>query len=609
MKHPRNSLSVWGLTLLALAGPAQAQFEYVTNNDAITITGYTGPGGAVSIPASTNGHPVVTIQGAFNGNALVTSVIIPHGVTNITGATFGACVSLTNVVLPDTLLSLGAQAFMQTSLGSVSLPASLNSLGAEAFGYCLQLQAINVDPANPVYTSPNGIVFSRDLKTLVEYPAGRPGGYILPQSVTNISSGAFWQSALSSVTIPATVAGVGANAFIGCNQLTAAYFAGSAPPDTGDQFSFDAAATVYHLDGAAGWGATFGGAPTASWSSRFAWTTNGDNTISITGYLSADPVLSVPPAVTGHTVSGLAPGAFATNSSLANAIIPAGVNFISATAFSNCVNLSSVTVPGNFANDYSSVGSFTFSFAYLPITNVTVAEGSTAIGDNVFNNAFLYPTYFATVNIPNSVTTIGNAAFRSCGISSITIPDSVTSISGIQTFARCFGLTNVILSTNLVSLANVAFGNCPSLPSITIPGSLSAVPAGAFVNCSGLTNVTLRNGVRDIGQDAFINCSSLPSISIPGSVTNIESIAFSGCGSLAQVYFQGNAPGPGTNTTVFSGTAAGARAFVLPGTTGWGALFDGLPVTLWNPQATGFDNSGGHFGFNITGPTNVTVVV
>ena len=124
------------LSALILASAFQTAFGtyisgdyiYQVFNDQVTITGYTGAGGAVTIPDTFNSYPVVSIErNAFIGTAL-TSVIIPNGVTSIGGGAFSYCYNLTSVTIPNSLTSIGANAFYGClDLGSVFLSPNLSS--------------------------------------------------------------------------------------------------------------------------------------------------------------------------------------------------------------------------------------------------------------------------------------------------------------------------------------------------------------------------------------------------------------------------------------------------------------------------------------------------
>ena len=165
-----------------------------------------------------------------------------------------------------------------------------------------------------------------------------------------------------------------------------------------------------------------------------------------------------------------------------------------------------------------------------------------------------------TIIFNEDVTTIGYKAFYGCkNLTSITIPDSVTSIGSI--FEYCDNLTSIVVDSNntkydsrnncnaiietatnklicgckntvipnsVTSIGN-AFDYCTSLTSITIPNSVTSIGNNAFYGCSNLTSITIGSGITSINQMAFKDCSSLTNIIIPSSVTSIYYDAFNGC--------------------------------------------------------------------------------
>ncbi|HEY1787450.1 MAG TPA: leucine-rich repeat domain-containing protein, partial [Verrucomicrobiae bacterium] len=166
----------WGLIQ-----SASAQFTFVTNNGAITITAYTGSSPSAIIPAATNGYPVTTIgNAAFGGHTSLTAVTIPNSVTNI-----------------------GAFAFTGTGLTGIAIPGSVTSIGQNAFESCNGLTSISVNATNPAYSSQSGVLFDKAKDTLLQYPtASKNGSYTAPGSVLTIANNAFYgASNLSSVTI------------------------------------------------------------------------------------------------------------------------------------------------------------------------------------------------------------------------------------------------------------------------------------------------------------------------------------------------------------------------------------------------------------------------
>ena len=247
------------------------------------------------------------------------------------------------------------------------------------------------------------------------------------------------------------------------------------------------------------------------------------------------------------------------------------------------------------------------------ITSVTIADSITNIGTNVFAGC----THLAMVTIPDSISNIADTTFYNCiSLTNMIIPDSVASIGG-SAFYKCSGLTSVTIPGGVTNIGDWVFGYCSGLTNVTILTGVPSIGYADFAFCPKLMNVTIPNSVMIIGGGAFAQCPNLTSVTIPISVTNFGDGVFFGSSSLHQAFFQGSAPsvngGPGSaDTSVFGGDSAGA-VYYLPGSTGWGTTFGGWPTTLWNPQMQTGNGSFGvqnnQFGFNITGSSNLVIVV
>ena len=188
------------------------------------------------------------------------------------------------------------------------------------------------------------------------------------------------------------------------------------------------------------------------------------------------------------------------------------------------VSINSVTVLGGEIKKYA-------FYKCTGLTSIVIPDSVTSIG----YGAFYYCEGLTSIAIPDSVTSIGDGAFRECSsLTSITIPDSVTSI-GSYAFYGCSSLTSVTIPEGVTSIGDGAFYDCSSLTSITIPDGVTSIGYGAFYDCSSLTSITIPDGVTSIGNYAFHGCSGLTSIVIPDSVTSIGDGAFYDCSSLTSI--------------------------------------------------------------------------
>ena len=255
-------------------------------------------------------------------------------------------------------------------------------------------------------------------------------------------------------------------------------------------------------------------------------------------YNGNDAVVNIPSEINGTPVTTIGNAAFR-DSSVTSVTIPASVTEIGANAFAGCTNLTSVTYGGDWSN-------------------LTIQSGNPAVQDaaneQLFdfkftpdNTAVIVTRYNGTaadVTIPSRykgkpVTMIDHAAFFNSVVTSVTIPDSVTSIDD-NAFGFCSQLTNISIPNSVTYIGFSAFAHCTSLKSITLPSSLSSISEALFSGCSQLTTIHIPDSVPSIQSNAFYHCRNLETIRIPVSVTLIETDAFAGCPSLMTVTYSGS---------------------------------------------------------------------
>lgn len=258
----------------------------------------------------------------------------------------------------------------------------------------------------------------------------------------------------------------------------------------------------------------------------------------ITKYNGTDTVVVIPSKINGVTVTTIGTDAFL-GLNITSVTIPANVTEIGSNAFADCTNLTSV----NYAGDWS---------------NLTIQSGNPAVQDAaneqlfdfefILNNTAVIVTRYngtaADVTIPSCykgkpVTAINNAAFPNSAVTSVTIPDSVTSIPDAA-FVNCSQLTNISIPNSVTSIGSFAFEGCTKLESITLPSSLLTISEFLFYDCSQLTTIHIPDSVSSIRQYAFYNCRNLKTIRIPVSVTSIGSYAFDDCPSSMTVTYSGS---------------------------------------------------------------------
>lgn len=253
-----------------------------------------------------------------------------------------------------------------------------------------------------------------------------------------------------------------------------------------------------------------------------------ETTGTITKYIESDTVVVIPSKINGVTVETIGHGAFE-NSAVTSVTIPASVTEIGANAFAGCTNLTSVTYGGDWSNLTIQSGNPAVEDAAKDAANEQLFDFEFILNNTaVIVTNYKYNGAAADVTIPSRyqgkpVTTIGHAAFFNSAVTSVTIPDSVTSISD-EAFINCPKLTNISIPNSVTYIGFSAFSSCTSLKSITLPSSLSFISGALFLGCSQLTTIHIPVSVTSIGNNAFADCPSLMTVTYPGSKTQWDDI-------------------------------------------------------------------------------------
>lgn len=435
--------------------------------------------GVIDIPDTviSGGQPyTVTAIGVYaftpsHTTTNVSSVFIPATVTSIGRFAFRCCKFLATVTFAEgsQLKSIGGSAFYGTEhahprFKEIKIPDSVETIGTNAFHNCQDLESIT-----------------------------------LPASLKTIESSAFSSCCnLSKIKLPVSLTTIENSVFDGCRSLETVFYDGSL-------------ARWSQINTSKGFlGVSHPSLVMNDYTAQFISVKDDPfaepipkKTVTITKYTGKESTVILPSTINSWPVTKIGEDAFQDNTTITSVTIPASVTEIGANAFAGCTNLTSVTYGGDWSK-------------------LTIQSGNPAVEDAV--NAQLFDFDFilnntavivnnykckgtaADVTIPSCykgkpVTAINNAAFPNSAVTSVTIPDSVTSIP------------------------DAAFVNCSQLTNISIPNSVTYIGFSAFDGCASLKSITLPSSLRTIGNSAFADCPSLMTVTYPGSKTQWGAIS------------------------------------------------------------------------------------
>ena len=497
---------------------------------------------------------------AFAGCSGLTEVMFPNSVTNIGGVAFMDCSGLMELALPGSVVEIGTSAFRGCSgLTEVEIPHGVKAIGGGVFSDCSSLTKITVEPGNENYVSQNGLLLTKDGKTLKE---GVNGTVVIPSSVTRINNFAFsGRDSLTQVTIPNGIREIGWFAFSGCDSLTKVVIPSSVVNIEPRAFVRSGLTSISVEEG------------NEFYSSRNGMLLSKDGTTLIQG---VNGEVEFPPCV--RMIGEMA---FMRCSGLTRLVIPDSVTNIASKAFAYYRGLTDAWLPrhleGKFsANVFEDCGNMTLHYydrAYtvtfqteegvveqrqcpagasigtLPPTPThagyafegwwTAVDGEQVTGETVVTNDVTYyakwrgtaavDDYTYTYSVLNGQAEIGSSNALTTAVSPkptghVTVPSS---LGGFP----------------VVGIGTYAFYGCSYSPKldghlegVTIPEGVVTIGEYAFADCFYLEDVTIPEGVTAIGEYAFRNCSKLEGVTIPESVTAIGQYAFQWCGGLKRVH-------------------------------------------------------------------------
>ena len=499
-------------------------------------------------------------KGLFFGCTQLTSVVFENTFDDLPNSTFYNCSKLTDVTLPSGIRSLGNLSFYGcSSLSAETLPSSIESVGTYVFSGCTQMT---------------------DLPSFVNH-------------MSEIPEGAFSNTGFVKLTLPESVESLGEECFSNCLSLEEIYLPQSIRK-MNTPFSGNInlkTVTIDCVNNIGSWSSVFGNS-SSDIVSKLTVEIGPRTTIIKDDFLSSiephvlkipknvikvgnrprwhgigslylerldisaewnklvnsarsvyigDAVISIPDNFAIFKGYGLGYFKNLTNVSLGNSVKTIGKN-----AFSN-TNLNAVS----FGKSIKTIGENAFSSTQLeniviPNTVTEIASGAFAgCGElttvtlpsnlkKISSRMFMTCSNLVSISLPSSLESIGDSAFWYTGITSIEIPNSVTTL-GTCSFLGCKNLTSITLPTSITTIPPHCVQYCPMLKELNIPASVETIKDWAFANNSAIKDIIIPNKVSYIGNYAFGGCSSASSVTIPNSVTFLGDSVFYGCSSLEMV--------------------------------------------------------------------------
>lgn len=541
--------------------PDDAVTEFTIDGLCYRLKNYKDKTVTLSAPFDDSAYTEASLVKLADGRHSIHSSFDYQGVTyTVVGIDKEAMVGaeINDIVIPESITSIGASAFAGSTVASVTLPDKLALIGESTFAGCINLDTVNI-PSAMTEIPANAFAYTALKGTLV-----------IPSSVVNIAASAFEGcESLTGIEIPKSVRMLMSKAFAGCTSLTNVKVYATEPL-TVDADLFDSSVFgTATLQCPKGFADVYAEAPVwknfavikddflldVNSGDRFVFQKmpyeitslkDGEMTVKAKFHLfdgkhrdtaveianakfSGDVV--IPSEITymdkKFRVTEISDSAFFRAKNLTSVTMPADIRGFGKNMFDGCEKLVSCNIPDNVTeispNCFSSCAA---------LKSIVIPAGVTAIG----NNAFYYCSSLESISLPEGLKTIGERAFYQCAkLAEINLPVGVTAVPAYA-FGYCSSLTHFEFGDRITSIGNYALSGCIKLQSVTLPSALTAIPNSLFNGCKALTSVDIPASVTSIGSSAFNGCMSMTEIELPAGVKTIQSNAFQNTPDGFKVY-------------------------------------------------------------------------
>ena len=397
-------------------------------------------------------------QNAFYNCRKLTSVELSENLTTIESGAFQCCVALKNIDIPNKVTKLNDNTFSNcSSLKNVSIGSGCTSISTTAFDGTSSIDRITVSEDNKNYTVVDGVLYNKDMTTLVLYPKNRSGEFAVPDTVTTIANSAFDSSPnLTKVTIGKNVKTIGASAFGECKSLKTVIFEDS---DTVQKTICDYA--FYKC-----------------------------------------PVLTT--VDFGNAVKSIGNYAFYSCQSLNKLDFSKNsVKTIGDYAFTVCKSLESIEFPDSlesigYGAFSANTNGYRGSYVASSLKSVKFGRGLKSIADYAFyENRQLNTVKFTG----DALTSIGYWSFCNIAITELDLSGTDASIN-MYAFPHCTSLETVKLS-GVKTIGSNAFDYCTSLENVNIGNDVERIASNSFYYNTNLKQLVLGKGLNSIDSTAF----------------------------------------------------------------------------------------------------------